>query len=64
MTKAEVDEMTMCIGRGIVENRPPEPHRTIEDIFDTVSAIQVAKGMCYTEALKTWRAKTPKSQDN
>ena len=58
MTEAEQKKLDRCVGGYIMENSPPEPHRTIEDIFDVVDTIYSAKHMCYREA---WNAKNSKS---
>jgi len=58
MNKAETDKMHMCIGKYIEEHAPPEPHRTIEDVFDSMNTDESAKDFCYHEA---WRAKNSKS---
>ena len=56
MTEAEKGEMNVCVERIITELSPPEPHGTIEDIFDTVRTIQYAKAQC-SHAAKSMRAR-------
>jgi hypothetical protein len=58
MTEAENQKMNHCVGRIIVELSPPEPHRTIEDIFDTVRTIQYAKAQCSHDAAKSVKARS------
>jgi hypothetical protein len=62
MTEAEKREMNICVERIITELSPPEPHRTIEDIFDTVRTIQYAKAQCSHAASMKARSDDPSTR--
>ena len=51
ITEAKRSEIYICLSR-MMEHAPPEPHRTIEDIFDWVAMLQVAREDCYRKSGK------------
>jgi hypothetical protein len=50
MTEAEKKKTYECLDSLVTRQIPPEPHKTIEDVFDTVARTQIGKETCYGAA--------------